>query len=239
MLRISQTKQFVDPITGRKRLEDTDLVKRARAAGISEQDLLQMAAWTGPLISSRPYQGQGQPPEDLLAALAEVDPTFANPDFRQKVRTASQSIAGAHRTSRELSKRDLLEFAKVDIFNDICGRLPLSGLNYIWVTAVLMMHFVSIEKELRRRRNPVYVRVYETGPGPLKEKRGGLTTVALEEQDDECLRVMAEKLQEPIRAGFMNHIYWKDLGSIAELHEKRSNAAEMEEGIEADACSVM
>src|SRR5207247_1372305 len=36
MLRLGQTKRVVDPATGERRLEDTDLVRRARAEGMSE-----------------------------------------------------------------------------------------------------------------------------------------------------------------------------------------------------------
>ena len=49
-----------------------------------------------------------------------------------------------------------------------------------------------------------------------REKRVSLTTLVLAEEDEECMEVMAEAFQSP-RAGFMNHIYWKDLDTFEAL----------------------
>ncbi|CAJ2511501.1 Uu.00g071260.m01.CDS01 [Anthostomella pinea] len=74
-----------------------------------------------------------------------------------------------------------------------------------------MLQFAQFENRLKAIRNPLYVQVYETDDPLVKEfPRVGLVGLALEVQDDECLRVMADEFQNP-RAGFMNHIYWEDL----------------------------
>jgi len=44
---------------------------------------------------------------------------------------------------------------------------------------------------------------------------------ALQGEDDECLRIMAEKFQKP-RAGLMDHIYWKDLNDDMKSHAEES-----------------
>lgn len=43
MLRIGQTKQIIDPVTGGKVLEDTELVKRARALGMDDATMMVMS----------------------------------------------------------------------------------------------------------------------------------------------------------------------------------------------------
>jgi len=48
-----------------------------------------------------------------------------------------------------------------------------------------------------------------------------MTTAALQGEDNECLRIMAEEFQKP-RAGLMDHIYWKDLDQEMKPHAKES-----------------
>jgi hypothetical protein len=58
----------------------------------------------------------------------------------------------------ELSGRELLALLKAEIFRDVCGDHPLSSLNYVAVTTVVM----KMEDQLAPLRNPLYVRAYET-----------------------------------------------------------------------------
>lgn len=201
LVRIAQTKQVIDPGTGETRLQDTDLVNRARANGMDENTLLN--------IPSRMRELSGDinftPSPDQFASLPVPEGFRARP------------APGTNRPHRKnegeglnMSARDILTFLKYDIFRDINGNLPLSSLNYVWVTIRFMLLFMQIEGELRRVRNPLWVRAYETELEWKRDKRVGLTFLALAEQDDECLRIMAKEFQNP-RAGFMNHIYWEDL----------------------------
>ncbi|KAI1186813.1 hypothetical protein F5B17DRAFT_345416 [Nemania serpens] len=220
---ISQTKHIVDPITGKKRLEDTDLVNRARATGLSDEDLMKWGAF--PPSQVREEQSL---PEALREALVPDGYTMGNiPDPGSK-----SGKGGIH----QLSGQDLLEMLKLDISNDICGDMPLSSLNYVWTMARFMMQFHQFEKELGRLRNPLYVQAYETDPLWRSHKRVGLAYLALHVQDDECLKVMAREFQNP-RAGFMNHIYWEDLESMRlQVQKARSNKGDDELP---DQCSVM
>lgn len=43
--------------------------------------------------------------------------------------------------------------------------------------------------------------------------------LALQEQEDECCRVMAEVFQDP-RAGWMDFIYWEDLETMETMQKK-------------------
>ncbi|KAJ2996581.1 hypothetical protein NUW58_g928 [Xylaria curta] len=218
--RISQTKHIADPITGQKRMEDTDLVNRARAKGLSEEDLMSWS--TFPHLKAREEQPL---PEALREALVPKGYSTGNlPEL------------GGKGSNRKLSSQDLLDLLKLDISNDICGDIPLSSLNYLWTMARFMMLFHGFESELGKLRNPLYVKAYETDPLWKKHKRVGLAYLALHVQDEECLRVMAREFQNP-RAGFMNHIYWEDLESTRLCGEEpRSNRGDDEL---LDQCAVM
>ncbi|KAI0966820.1 hypothetical protein F4678DRAFT_267352 [Xylaria arbuscula] len=201
--RISQTKSITDPITGKKRMEDTDLVNRCRAKGLSEKDLLEWATIFPPTVRVE------QPlPEAVQKAVVPEGYTLGN--LRER---------GGKGSNHNVSGRDLLSLLQLDISNDICGDIPLSSLNYIWIMIRFMMLFHQFENRLRELRNPLYVQAYETDPLWKKHKRVGLAYLALHVQDEECLRVMAREFQDP-RSGFMNHIYWDDLESTRLYGEK-------------------
>ncbi|KAI0863800.1 hypothetical protein F4860DRAFT_50384 [Xylaria cubensis] len=213
--RLSQTKHIADPITGQKRMDDTDLVNRARARGISEQDLMKLST-----VIPQNIRGEQSISDAIREAVVPKGYTIGNlPE------------PGSNSGNRDLSGPDLLDLLKVDIINDICGDiLPLSSLNYVWTMVRFMMQFRQFETELNKLRNPLYVRAYETDRTMQKHKRVSLTYLALHLQDDECLRVMAREFQNP-RAGFMNHIYWEDLQSTRLSEEKaKSNERDDEFG---------
>ncbi|KAL7621943.1 hypothetical protein AAE478_007443 [Parahypoxylon ruwenzoriense] len=218
--RISQTKHIADPITGQKRMEDTDLVNRARAKGLSEEDLMAWATFLPRIVKEE------QPlPEAVREALVP-----------KGYRIGNLPEPGSKGGNHKLSGQDLLDLLKLDISNDICGDIPLSSLNYVWVMVRFMMLFHQFEEELGKLRNPLYVQAYETDPLWQKQKRVGLAYLALHLQDEECLHVMAREFQNP-RTGFMTHIYWDDLGSTRLRGEKpRSNRGDDELP---DQCIVM
>ena len=199
MLRIGQTKKVVDSMTGKRVLEDTALIRRARSGGISDETMIQMAS----LLQDR---GTNQPlPEALLASLPEGYNTSPASENKR-----GKGIFGG---------RELLDLLKQDIISDISGERPLSSLNYVWVTARFMLLFHQIEDELKRLRNPSWVRAYEKEALMMREKRASLTALALTGEDEECIKVIAEAFQSP-RTGFMEHIYWEDLKSAAETVSK-------------------
>lgn len=191
MLRISQTKHVTDPVTGKKVMENTELVKGARSAGIDDATMMMMS-------SMRQKSSDDQEiPESVLAALPEGYKTGRLP--------------GSDPSKDALRSQELLDLLKLDIISDISGEnRPLSSLNYVWVTARFMLLFHHIEDELRRLRNPLWIQAYEGNSLMTREKRVSLTMLALAGEDEECLEVMAKAFQSP-RAGFMDHIYWDEL----------------------------
>lgn len=192
MLRISQTKHVTDPVTGKKVMENTELVKGARSAGIDDATMMMM------MSSMRQKSSDDQEiPESVLAALPEGYKTGRLP--------------GSDPSKDALRSQELLDLLKLDIISDISGEnRPLSSLNYVWVTARFMLLFHHIEDELRRLRNPLWIQAYEGNSLMTREKRVSLTMLALAGEDEECLEVMAKAFQSP-RAGFMDHIYWDEL----------------------------
>lgn len=237
MIRLGLTKQTVDPATGRKRIEETDLVKRARAEGLDDEALLQISSSFGQYLKST---DDWTPPEAFLASLPK-DYTAGKPsDLKRGAATSPQRSGDAN---VELSGREVLDLLKADIFRDVCGDCPLSSLNYVCATTVFMMAFMKMEDELAALRNPLYVRAYETDREWRHQKRGGLTFLALNEQDDECLRVMA-RVFEDMRTGFMSHIYWDDLhtsderGGMSRRHQ-RMEGRDGVDGVDVDQCVVM
>lgn len=66
----------------------------------------------------------------------------------------------------------------------------------------------------------MYFEAYE-GPGPWKlEKRVALALLALKGDNEECLRIVADTLNDA-RSGFMDFIYWEDLETEPREKEER------------------
>lgn len=206
IMRLSQTKQSIDPETGKRRLQTTELVRRHLAARIdgrplfSEEDLVELA--------DRAMEDLNLLKEAKQTYQAEMDrlsQSSAGPSNASGLRSRNQVTHGA--APLEMRVPDLLDMTKMDVHSDIAGDSPVSSINYAWVMVRFMMLFAKIEFELENRRNPVYVRAFETDPAWRKTPRMGLVYLAMLEEDEECLRVMATEFQNP-RAGLMNHAYW-------------------------------
>jgi len=231
ILRLAATKQSVDPISHERRLEETELVKRARTTGMSDQDLLSMIPLGDRRNATSPPPGLTELPPDLLASMTPAS-SGNNRPFTQSPLPAPGSRRSSGNRNPAPSGRDLLEYVKMDVASDISGELrPLSSLNYIWVVAKMMSQFMVFEQELETRRNRLYVRAYEQDAEWSDSKRVGLAYMALVEQDEECLTVMAEEF-ERFREGFMTHIYWTDLEAIGKWTGGPRDEGE-------GACSVM
>ncbi|KAI9704576.1 MAG: hypothetical protein M1820_005489 [Bogoriella megaspora] len=218
MLRIAQTNQIVDPLTGERRLEDTELVKRARDLGIEESVLLEASSnlrWLSPKSSGEDVSSPLN--QSQLASLGgESYTTKPNLSYGSPTTESIKrpGISRHRRDKREIPTEDLLTLVKCDLTGDVHGGLPLCGINYIWITNMFLKLFGQIEDELRRVRNPLWVRAYEddanTTPG--RDKRVSLAFLAMLEEEDECLKIMAREFQNP-RMVIINHVYW---GSIVD-----------------------
>lgn len=206
MMRLSQTKQSFDPESGKRRLEPTELVRRYLAVKEdgkpvqTEDSLIQLvdkwkAATDGFTERYEAAQRAGGALVQFPGGLTTVS----------ELRSRNQVTGGG--APLEVRGSELLEMMKIDIHTDIAGNIPVSSLNYAWVTVRFIMLFERIEEELKKRRNPVYVKAFEAGSTWNRLPRVGLVYMAMLDEDEDCLRVMAREFQSP-RSGFMNHVYW-------------------------------
>ncbi|KAM0470338.1 hypothetical protein ACHAPX_009956 [Trichoderma viride] len=137
----------------------------------------------------------------------------------------------------DLSRRELLEAIRLDISSDVSGPFPYSSLNFPWVTARMMMIFMTFEDELKKINNPTYNQIYLSDSGRNPEKRVFLMVAALSETDEECVRTLARVMEEQ-RGGWMNHIYWEDLDDS--LNPLRNRMMDNRNDImAADTCNIM
>ncbi|KAH7131251.1 hypothetical protein EDB81DRAFT_808203 [Dactylonectria macrodidyma] len=229
LVRILQTKHYIDPVTGQTRLDETDLVRRAKEKGMGDEELLNMSSVFAQTI--KPMQVS----PDVLQCLPDGFVHRPPADLQSRI------PGNAHPTSSpsapSLSNRDLLQILQGDIFGDVCGRNPLSSLNYNWAACTIFSVFMRVEDQLRELRNPVWVRAYETDRQWASMKRVGLTYLAMIEEDDECLRVMAEVFENP-RSGFMDHTYW-ELEVMDSAQNKPTKKAREGDDIPDLDCTVM
>jgi hypothetical protein len=206
--RLSQVKRLRDPATGKMKLEETELVRKAKKSGMSEDEVLTLASSVDTLASINAW--------DALK-VQQVERCMHNaPEMA--------GLATNHSRNTGETTTDYLERSKWDVFTAINSDVPVMGLSFLWLTTVAYMFFISIENELREQRNPLYVMPFEN----VKysgDKRMALVLSALKEEDEECLRVMANVL-ERLRAGFVSHLYWKDVETVEERLDRMQNREE-------------
>jgi hypothetical protein len=111
LLRISQMKHPVDPATGKKVLKDTILVRRARAEGLHDDAMIEMAA-----VIQKGRINQ-EVPEALLNSLPKGYSTSG----------ISKSDASGNRNKNGFSDTSLLNSLKLDIISDVSGQQPVSS----------------------------------------------------------------------------------------------------------------
>ncbi|CAG8938089.1 unnamed protein product [Penicillium salamii] len=199
-LRIAETKQIKDRVTGEVTLEATDLVKRFKARGMKDKDIIDLAS-------------------DVHAASDSSVPDAYMPDaYKQNMKdtmpeefsfgSAPPPVSGS-RAKTQLPT--YLTMLQRDFISDICGELrPLSAHNYFKTLAYCHIIFMEIEDKLKDCGNPSWAMAYEGNSILTKQKRLSLTVLALKEEDPECLKIMAEVFEQK-RCGFIDNIYWDDL----------------------------
>jgi hypothetical protein len=181
--RLSHLKQVSET-----ELEDNVLVKKARAVGMTDKEIIEATNKLSSIANNR------------LEVPDEVLNRCAPEGFTLPPSTGSEA----------LPRRDILDLAKFDILSDVAGIAPISSLNYLGVTCWLLITFGRVEERLKEAGNHVYFEAYErSGPWKLEE-RVALALLALKGDIEECLRIVADTLDQA-RTGFMDFIYWEDL----------------------------
>lgn len=218
-MRLAKVKQSRDRVTGKVTLADTDLVKRARSRGWSDEDIIAAS-------SKFPSQSKDPHTAEVMKALQTTTPE-------------GYTVGNWSDTHAE-GEFDLvayLSLLRLDFISDICGEMrPLSSLNYIFVLARCYMLFMEIEDNLKKCRNPTWVQTYEGNSKLTEQKRLSLTVFALAEADPECLGIMADVFEE-MRGGFIHHIYWDDLMDTKEATDTFKSGDKVPFG--PDSCMIM
>ncbi|OAA80111.1 hypothetical protein LEL_03597 [Akanthomyces lecanii RCEF 1005] len=231
--RISQSRPVTDPSTGRKRMEDSLLVSRARAH-FSEEQLVESVLEVPrrrQALRGRQHHQQRQVDKQKHPHNSIIPDGFAQ---------ASLARAGGSRPlGIETTVLELLELVKLDVWCDVRGTAPLSAINYVWVMIQSMMLFTQCEAALEAAQNPLYLRAYREGTRWADRKRVGFTYLALEDAaaeggNEECLRILAREFESP-RAGFLQHCYWDGL----DLEDPEKHFAERGGTDPFDKCTVM
>ncbi|EPS39533.1 hypothetical protein H072_6698 [Dactylellina haptotyla CBS 200.50] len=201
MNMIGRTKYLKDPKTGRRILEETGLVRRAKANGMTDESLSEIS----------------EAQESLYNQPISLD---SYPELAKEYE--GYKMAPMKKPGSELTDVKVLGLIKVDLIGDICGELrPLSSLNYIWVFSKAIMFFMRLEESLEKINHLEWKRVY-TG-NATREKRAALTTAVMAGDDTELMKIVAAEFQNP-RSGFMDSIYWDDLESIKTMVKEDEDA---------------
>ncbi|CAG7942200.1 unnamed protein product [Penicillium salamii] len=195
LLRIAETKQIKDRVTGEVTLEETDLVKRFKAQGMKDKDIIE-------LTSKIPAAPDPSEPEAYKQHMKDTMPEGCS--FG-----SATPFAGGSRAKTSLPT--YLTILQSDFMSDICwGLRPLSTYNYFKTLAHCHLLFSEIEDKLKACGNPTWAMAYEGNSIVTKQKRLSLTVFALAEEDPDCLKIMAEVFEKQ-QCAFMDYIYWDDL----------------------------
>jgi len=224
MIRLMSTGREVDPITSKKRLKETELVRRAGAQGQTDAALLAAASISIPDMDA----DYDKDMEAFMRRTAEFKDCKTGP--RRNPYQVSED-----KKNGQLQGRPLLDLLRVDMFADVCGKYPVSSLNYVWITCHIMLMFMQFEDKFREIRHPLWVTAYERPQSRLRgQERVALVAAAIHSGDDQAMRLFAEGF-ESLRLGALACIFWEDLRERESGVKPKSDDDE----ISTDECSVM
>lgn len=110
MLRLLDTEVVSDPLTGTKRIKETELVKCAKAQGQTDADLLQAASIPQPILDV----GDEELAKEQMRRIAELKGYKHGPS-RDLYHVSKQKRRGL------IQGRELMEMLRVHIFADVCA----------------------------------------------------------------------------------------------------------------------
>jgi hypothetical protein len=137
--------------------------------------------------------------------------------------------------------RDLLDLLRHDFFADVCGKNPVSSVNYVWVTVIFIMLFKKIEDVFSEARHPLWVEIYERSmrSQPQMLKRTSLVVQAMASADEDAMRLFAQAFENS-RGGILACVYWEDLKESESGFRKASTDGDDDDGVPSpEQCTVM
>ncbi|KAK3984627.1 hypothetical protein QBC44DRAFT_252389 [Cladorrhinum sp. PSN332] len=208
LLHAAEKDEPTNRSTGNKQLlKETELVKRIRAMGTSDEVILNMCsqfrALLQSILSAIPNR---KVPEASLAELREVADLGA---YDRRHRQAPKPSKGTKKSNTDndnltfVEGTALLELLRFDISSDLAGPQSMSGLNHFSVLFFILFQWRKIEERLA------------AAAAAAVNKRGlSLGIMILREQvDEECLRIIADELENPEPGGdfLRHHLYFEGL----------------------------
>lgn len=164
MIRIAQTKRIVDPATGYKTFEKTDLVMRAKAQGSTDESIVRNFRTLG-IIQTEDA--------DELPKVEHLN--FLESPFPEGRSASAKRFGDASGDGYAPSGLELLTMMWHDVCLDISGCRPASGLNYPQISADILLCFAEWERQLEKAQNPLYLDVYVKTLAPKEDRRVVLT----------------------------------------------------------------
>ncbi|CAD0085687.1 unnamed protein product [Aureobasidium mustum] len=129
-LRIARTKRTIHPETGKMRFEDTERYSEVVVSG---------------MVTAAKHLEKHHTP---AASLGYKDIT-----------ASSQGLGVSIDKDAMLSTFHLWGLLQADVFDDICGRHPLCGFNYLWLAAIMLATWAKIEDKLEKLQSPLYTAI--------------------------------------------------------------------------------
>jgi hypothetical protein len=222
LLRLKNAERAFDPVTNKKSLKETELIKRAKARGKTDEALLAEASIVDPALAN-----VVEDPDAIVHRIAGQD---------HKVGPSRNPYQVSEEKNERFQGRALLDFLRLDVFADVCGRDPVSSLNLVMVTCHILLLFMEFEDLFREARHPLWIEAYERPAPQLRhQKRLALVVAAMTQEDDQAMKLFA-KAFEKLRLGAIACVFWGD------LREGESGAKperDDDDEVSMDQCSVM
>ncbi|KAK4615645.1 hypothetical protein CLAFUW4_10071 [Fulvia fulva] len=245
MMRVMSTERMIDPETGERRLKETELVKRAsRDRDRKHASMLQDVA-SGSILEAQRHAAATDVDDDAAfteAAMRQIPalneyklpPPGRDPYNLHQEQKKKRPVADAQ-------GRDLLTLLRPDLFADVCGNNPVSSVNYVWVTCIIIMLFVKIEDHFSKARHPLWIETYERSSRsrPQWLKRVDLVVKAMASENEDAMRLFAKAFEE-MRGGILACVYWEDLKVGESGLKEDSTSEDGSDGIPGpDQCTLM
>ncbi|KAJ3956603.1 hypothetical protein N0V92_006838 [Colletotrichum tropicale] len=178
--RLQKARKVIDPETGNTQLEGTVLVQRHVEGGFDKRE--------------------------LLVRMSKIQHTL------DVIHAAFESKSNAwFITPREHSElTGLLGPAKEDLINDICGSFPLSGMDFMQMGVFIGTTICHFEKVLDQHGNKLFKEAYLPGAPWGFMKKTKLLNLALQGNDEECLKAMAGQMQMKFLLDY-SMVYWENV----------------------------
>ncbi|KAK8078348.1 hypothetical protein PG996_004518 [Apiospora saccharicola] len=202
-MRLSQTKHEIDLLSGETRLQNTPFVSMAEKNHIRGREGLMKQACR----LRKTYIEDANP---------SIEGLPFDPQSGSMIPRLSKSLCPDHPDifALPISSMQLLGMMEFDLRKDIHGGRPLSGLNLVRLAVHFISAFKNIVESLREQRNPTYIRVYEADEPWDRPKPVMLTYFALRQFDKQCLRTMAEVLENS-RPEMNDFVYFEDVRDMS------------------------